>query len=61
MGYPQYSIVIPAYNEAARIGGALEAVLACVHQRRWNAEIVVVDDGSRDQTAEIVRAFAPVP
>ena len=58
MSYPQYSIVIPAYNEAARIGGALEAVLACVHQRGWNAEIVVVDDGSRDETAAIVNAFA---
>jgi glycosyltransferase involved in cell wall biosynthesis len=58
MAYPHYSIVIPAYNEAARIGGALEAVLACVHQRGWNAEIVVVDDGSRDQTAAIVNDFA---
>ncbi len=58
MSYPSYSIVIPAYNEAARIGSALESVVACVRQRHWNAEIVVVDDGSRDQTAEIVRAFA---
>ena len=55
MSYPQYSIVIPAYNEAARIGGALEAVLACIRQRGWNAEVVVVDDGSRDETAEIVQ------
>ena len=58
MSYPQYSIVIPAYNEAARIMGALEAVLACIRQRGWNAEVVVVDDGSRDKTAEIVQAFA---
>ncbi len=58
MPYPTYSIVIPAYNEAARIGNALEAVVACIHNRNWSAEIVVVDDGSRDRTAEIVRAFA---
>ena len=58
MPYPTYSIVIPAYNEAARIGNALQSVVACVRKRGWRAEIVVVDDGSRDQTAEIVRAFA---
>ncbi len=58
MPYPTYSIVIPAYNEAARIGNALEQVVACIHERGWNAEVIVVDDGSRDQTAEIVRTFA---
>src|ERR1039457_4521350 len=58
MSYPQYSIVIPAYNEAARILGALEAVVACIRQRGWNAEVVVVDDGSRDETAELVLGFA---
>jgi glycosyltransferase involved in cell wall biosynthesis len=58
MSYPQYSIVIPAYNEAARISNALEAVVGCIRQRGWSAEVVVVDDGSRDQTAELVRAFA---
>jgi dolichyl-phosphate beta-glucosyltransferase len=58
MSYPQYSIVIPAYNESARIRQALESVLNCIRQRGWHAEIVVVNDGSRDQTAEIVRDFA---
>jgi glycosyltransferase involved in cell wall biosynthesis len=58
MPYPSYSIVIPAYNEAARIGSALQSVVACVDERGWRAEVIVVDDGSRDQTAEIVRAFA---
>ena len=58
MPYPTYSIVIPAYNEAARIGNALEQVVACIRERGWNAEVIVVDDGSRDQTAEIVRTFA---
>ncbi len=58
MAYPQYSIVIPAYNEAARITGALEAVIDCVRSHKWFAEVVVVDDGSRDETAAIVREFA---
>ncbi len=58
MSYAQYSIVIPAYNEAARITNALEAVARCIRQRQWSAEVVVVDDGSRDRTAELVRAFA---
>ncbi len=58
MGYPQYSIVIPAYNESARILGALQAVTGCIRERAWSAEVIAVDDGSRDQTAAIVRAFA---
>lgn len=58
MGYPRYSIVIPAYNEAARITRALEEVVACIRQRQWSAEVVVVNDGSRDRTAELVRDFA---
>jgi glycosyltransferase involved in cell wall biosynthesis len=55
---PALSIVIPAYNESARIGHALDEVLACVAARQWKAEVLVVNDGSSDQTAEIVRSFA---
>ncbi len=51
---PTYSIVIPAYNESARLGASLEKVLAYVHAQRWDAEVIVVNDGSRDNTAEIV-------
>jgi glycosyltransferase involved in cell wall biosynthesis len=58
MPYPQYSIVIPAYNEGARIPGTLKEVVDCVRSRGWSAEIIVVDDGSRDNTAEVIRAFA---
>jgi dolichyl-phosphate beta-glucosyltransferase len=58
MSYPTHSIVIPAYNESARILGALESVTGWVRQRGLSAEIVVVDDGSRDNTAELVRDFA---
>jgi dolichyl-phosphate beta-glucosyltransferase len=52
-----YSIVIPAYNEAARLGATLEKVLAYVRQKGWDAEVIVVNDGSCDETAEIVRWF----
>ena len=54
---PTYSIVIPAYNESARLAASLEKVLAYVHAHRWNAEVIVVNDGSRDNTADIVRSF----
>ena len=52
------SIVIPAYNERARLAATLDRVLAFVHQQGWDSEIIVVDDGSRDNTAEIVKAYA---
>ncbi len=55
---PTYSIVIPAYNERSRIGSTLERVLSFVHAQGWDAEVIVVNDGSRDNTAEIVQSFA---
>jgi len=55
---PTYSIVIPAFNEGARLAATLDKVLAYVHTRHWDAEIIVVNDGSRDNTADIVRTFA---
>jgi len=57
---PRISIVIPAYNEGARIGNALRQVLHCVHERGWHAEILVVNDGSNDRTGSIVEEFAQV-
>ena len=50
----QYSIVIPAFNEQARIGATLDRVMECIHTRGWAAEVLVVDDGSRDATGAIV-------
>jgi dolichyl-phosphate beta-glucosyltransferase len=55
---PTYSIVIPAYNESARLGGTLDKVLAYLRSRGWNAEVIVVNDGSRDNTEDIARQFA---
>ncbi len=56
--YPKYAIVIPAYNERARIVPTLEAVVACVRHHGWDAEVIVVNDGSTDDTADLVRRFA---
>jgi len=53
-----YSIIIPAYNEGARVGATLEKVLAHVAKLGWDAEIIAVDDGSRDNTVEIIRGYA---
>jgi dolichyl-phosphate beta-glucosyltransferase len=58
MPYPNYSIVIPAYNEAGRIPATLQEVVDTVRQKGWSAEVIVVDDGSTDTTAEVVRQFA---
>lgn len=49
------SVVIPAYNEALRIGPTLERVDAYLRRRGIGAEILVVDDGSGDDTVQRVR------
>jgi glycosyltransferase involved in cell wall biosynthesis len=58
MQQPKYSIVIPAYNESARIPATLEEVIHCIRSHGWSAEVIVVNDGSTDSTAQIVRDFA---
>lgn len=55
---PRYSIIVPAYNEKARIGKTLEQLVQHLRAQAWNAEIVVVDDGSRDNTFSLVSDFA---
>ncbi len=56
--FPKYSIVIPAFNESARIPATLDAVLGCIRAHKWDAEVIVVNDGSVDSTAQIVRDIA---
>ena len=49
------SVVIPAYNEAARLGNTLRAVVDYLRQNSPDGEVIVVDDGSSDETAELAR------
>ena len=46
------SVVIPAFNEEARIGASLNSIRAYLGKQPYVSEVIVVDDGSRDRTAE---------
>jgi dolichyl-phosphate beta-glucosyltransferase len=50
-----YSIIIPAYNEGARLDATLNRVLGYLAQQKWDVEVIVVNDGSRDNTVEVVQ------
>jgi dolichyl-phosphate beta-glucosyltransferase len=53
---PALSVVIPAYNEEARLGPTLARVTAWLDGRGAPWELIVADDGSRDRTREIATA-----
>ena len=55
---PTYSIIIPAYNEGARLATTLDRVLNYVAAQRLDAEVIVVNDGSCDQTPDLVHNYA---
>jgi dolichyl-phosphate beta-glucosyltransferase len=54
------SVVIPAYNEEKRLPRTLEAIDDYLRKQSYDYEILVVNDGSKDTTAEIVRAMSSV-
>jgi len=59
---PDLSIVIPSYNEELRLPTTLERIAAFLPSLGPNTELIVVDDGSRDRTAEVSEAFrAKIP
>lgn len=58
MPSPHLGVVIPAYNEAARIGPSLARIGEYLATREGGWTVSVVDDGSTDETADIVRKFA---
>lgn len=47
------SIIIPAYEESKRIGDSIRQILTYVQNEKINAELIVVDDGSKDTTTEV--------
>jgi dolichyl-phosphate beta-glucosyltransferase len=51
------SIIIPAYNEEDRIIHTLDASLAFLNQQHFHSEIIVVSDGSTDNTRSVVESF----
>ena len=53
-----HSFILPAYNESERLTTSIPKVLEYVQDRGLHAEIIVVNDGSTDKTAEVVRGFA---
>ena len=53
-----YSIVLPAYNESERIAATLEKIFTYAERNGWKCEVIVVNDGSNDDTAQIVRQSA---
>ena len=57
-GAPAFTVVTKAYNEEAFVGEAIRSALA---QTRGDFELVVVDDGSTDSTADVVRGFESDP
>lgn len=54
---PDLSIVIPAFNEEERLGDTLDRILSFVGNQGIHHEIIVVDDGSLDQTRQIAQSF----
>ena len=58
MGQPTLSIVIPAFNEEARIVSTLEKVDHYLGGQPYTWEVLVVDDGSSDATAEMVSRWS---
>ena len=53
----ELSIVIPSFNEERRLAPTLEKIAAYIQEKRPNTEVIVVDDGSTDQTAAIAESW----
>jgi dolichyl-phosphate beta-glucosyltransferase len=62
---PDLSIIVPAFNEQERISGSIKKILDYIKKENLNAELIVVDDGSSDDTSETAKkacgAIAEIP
>jgi glycosyltransferase involved in cell wall biosynthesis len=54
---PGLSIIIPSYNEELRLPATLDKIANYIRASRRNTEVIVVDDGSKDRTAEVAESF----
>ena len=54
---PVLSFLIPAYNESARLGATLGQVLAYLQAQPYSSEVLVIDDGSTDNTVAVAEAY----
>lgn len=60
MKIDKVSVIVPAYNEEEALPGDLEVIIKTMEASRWDWELIVVDDGSKDRTAEIAAGFDKV-
>ena len=60
MATPLLSLLIPAYNEAARLGATLDQVLAYLGTQSYESEVLVIDDGSSDGTVAVAEEYFAV-
>ena len=58
---PPISAVIPAFNEAVRIGDTLAITISYLEKESPSSEVIVVNDGSTDSTGEVIRKVSAVP
>ena len=54
---PEFSIVIPSYNEEQRLPASLDKIALYIREKRPNTEVLVVDDGSTDYTAQVAETW----
>lgn len=54
---PYLSVIIPAYNEETRIGKTIEKTVKYLQEQEYAYELIIVDDGSSDNTIEVVKSF----